>query len=269
MSVKGEKSGVAPETDVSDRKSADAWLDLRRHTAARIALGRTGTSLPLREQLRFELAHAQARDAVHIPLDTSVLRAELERDLWHVAQVCSRAADRNMYLARPDWGRRLHPDCAQSLASDGPSEPELVFVISDGLSSTAVQRHAAALMREIRQRLPDPDRTSVVIAVQARVALADEVGGILGAQIAVSVIGERPGLSSPDSLGLYLTHTPRIGRSDAERNCISNVRPQGLGYAEAADQLLALIHASRRAGLSGVRLRPDGALSDLSAPQST
>lgn len=237
----------------------DAWADLRRHTLARIALGRSGASLPTHEHLAFGLAHARARDAVHAPLDGAALRQQLEADGWSVSEVQSRAMDRNAYLARPDWGRRLRPEGVRSLQAVTGGRAEVVFVVSDGLSPVAVQTHAVPLLRALKKLRPELATAPVVIAHQARVALADEVGEVLGARIAVSIIGERPGLSSPDSLGLYLTWGPRVGSNDAERNCISNIRPQGLGYAEAAVQLAALLHCALEASLSGVALRFDPA----------
>lgn len=232
--------------------SEDGWAALRQYTAARIALGRSGASLPTREVLAFELAHAQARDAVLVPLDAARLQAELEAEGWSVQQVRSRAPDTAAYLARPDWGRRLAPECAASLQPVPGAD--LVLVLSDGLSAVALQSHALPLLRALRPLLEGLRLAPLVVASRARVALADEVGERCGARVAVSLIGERPGLSSPDSLGAYLTHAPRVGRNDAERNCISNIRPQGLGYDEAARQLAALLRAALAARLSGVRL---------------
>lgn len=237
---------------------ADDWQALRQRTPARLALGRAGAALPTAEVLAFGLAHAQARDAVHTALDLTALAAALRADGWpEPLCVRSQAADRAAYLARPDWGRRLHPDSLATVPAD--TRPDLVLVIADGLSSTAVQRHAAPLLRALRPLLAGLDVAAPVIALQGRVALSDEVGERLGARLSVSLIGERPGLSSPDSLGLYLTYAPRIGRTDAERNCISNVRPEGLGYAEAAQQLAALIRSALAAKLSGVALKPPAA----------
>ncbi len=238
----------------------DSWTALRRHTDARIALGRSGSSLPTRAVLAFELAHAQARDAVLTPLDVQALRPALEAEGWAVGEVRSGAPDQAAYLARPDWGRRLQADSLATLDALGSDGADLVLVLSDGLSSTAVQQHAVPLLRALRPLLPEGlVLAPIIIATHARVALADEVGERLGASIAVSLIGERPGLSSPDSLGAYLTYAPRIGRNDAERNCISNIRPQGLGYGEAAQQLATLIQATLQAELSGVKLQFDPA----------
>lgn len=237
--------------------TADGWLALQRHTAARIALGRAGNSLPTDAVLGFDLAHAQARDAVLQPLDVPSLRQQLQQDGWSCLEVRSQAPDRSAYLARPDWGRRLHADSAAQLSAPAPAAYDLVFVVSDGLSSTGIQRHAAPLLSALRLLLTSYRLAPIVIATQARVALADEVGEHLDARLGISLIGERPGLSSPDSVGIYLTYGPRVGRTDAERNCISNIRPEGLPYADAAQQLSALIHAALRAQCSGVALRFD------------
>ncbi len=235
--------------------SPDPWPELRQLTPARLALGRAGAALPTAEVLAFGVAHAQARDAVHAALDVAALAAALQADHWPAPlTVQSRAPDRAAYLARPDWGRRLQAGALATLPVD--TRPDLVLVIADGLSATAVQRHAVPLLGALRPLLAGLALAPPVIALQARVALADEIGERLGARLAVSLIGERPGLSSPDSLGLYLTYGPRIGRHDAERNCISNVRPEGLGYDEAARQLALLIRSALAAQLSGVTLKP-------------
>jgi len=242
-----------------DKVIDDTWLALRRHTAARIALGRSGASLPTRELLAFGAAHAQARDAVHDPLDVEALSQALVSLGLPLLQVTSAAEDRAAYLVRPDWGRRLS---AASRASVEQARSEngfdLVFVITDGLSATGVQQQAPGFLAALLPLLAD--RYSIaplVIAWQGRVALADEVGDLLQARLALSLIGERPGLSSADSLGVYITWAPKIGRSDAERNCISNVRPRGLALDQAARQTAALIRAALDAGTSGVALRFD------------
>ena len=240
-----------PKTPVLE----DSWTALRRHTAARIALGRSGASLPTREVLAFELAHAQARDAVLGRLDPVALRQALAADGWPVLEARSRAPDLAAYLARPDWGRRLDPASLQMLAGQGIERADLAVVIGDGLSAAAVQQHAVPLLQALRPLLPGLEWAPLVIASGARVALADEIGQQFGARCALILIGERPGLSSPDSLGAYLTWEPRLGRSDAERNCVSNIRPQGLGYAAAAAQLAALVTACLQRGRSGVGLQ--------------
>lgn len=241
-------------------RSRDRWADLRRFTPARIALGRAGESLPTREVLDFGLAHAQARDAVHAPLDVPALRASLEADGWEVFEVASRAADRAAYLARPDWGRELDPGSEAAFPAPAEPAPDLVFVVSDGLSSTAVRLHAVAFLRAARAALAGLRFGPVAIATQARVALADAVAHRQRARFVASVIGERPGLSAPDSLGVYLTFDPRPGRTDAERNCISNIHGRGLAYEDAARQLSGLVRAAAAAGRTGVGLQRTGAL---------
>lgn len=239
----------------------DPWDDLRAHTQARLALGRTGAALPTAELLRFGLAHAQARDAVHIPLDAPALATQLWALGNTTRQVHSAAPDRATYLLRPDLGRRLSDADAQALRAVGDerndgSPVDLLLVVADGLSSLAVARQAPPLIDAIRQQTPAGWQLGpVVIAQQARVALGDEVGALLGARLVAVLIGERPGLSSPDSLGIYLTWHPQVGRNDAQRNCISNVRPEGLPPAAAAMRLWWLCQEARQLGLTGVGLK--------------
>ncbi|MDR5797618.1 ethanolamine ammonia-lyase subunit EutC [Caballeronia sp. LZ008] len=248
--------------------NADAWDALRRFTNARIALGRAGSSLPTAPLLAFELAHAQARDAVHQPLDTAALREAVRAAGFDTLDAQSAAPDRDRYLRRPDLGRVLNDESAQRLAAHA-SESDIVFVAADGLSAFAAQRHVAPLLATLRARLDGWNVGPVVVATQARVALGDRIGELLRAQIVVVMIGERPGLSSPDSLGLYVTYAPRAGRNDAERNCISNVRPEGLDYEIAAFKLMWLLNEARRLKLTGVGLKDhSGALpaSDAKLP---
>jgi ethanolamine ammonia-lyase small subunit len=229
------------------------WSLLKRFTSARVALGRTGSSLPTSAQLEFELAHAKARDAVRASFNTKKIAAEVEALGWPCLRVHSAAADRNEYLRRPDLGRRLRPGQTEIQPIAPP--PELVFVIADGLSAWAAERHAIPLLVALRKNFEAWRIGPIIVAEQARVALGDEIGEILGAHIVVMLIGERPGLSSPDSLGIYLTWDPRIGRTDAERNCISNVRPTGLSYELAAHRLVYLLESARRVQLTGVKLK--------------
>jgi ethanolamine ammonia-lyase small subunit len=238
----------------------DPWDDLRAYTAARLALGRAGSSMPTDELLRFGFAHAQARDAVHVQLDAQALADALAADGLSTLQVHSAAADRASYLLRPDLGRRLDDASAQALReAAGPSPAtgcDLLLVIGDGLSSLAVERNAHAMVTAIRAGVPAGWTLGpVVIAQQARVALADEAGALLGARLVAMLIGERPGLSSPDSLGLYLTWKPAVGRHDAERNCISNIRPEGLSPEAAAGRFWWLAREARRLQLTGVQLK--------------
>ena len=241
----------------------DPWAALRPRTPARIGLGRSGGSLPTGAHLDFQLAHARARDAVHRALDVPALAAGLERAGLAVATVRSAAFDRRRYLERPDLGRRLDADSRdilQGLAAPAGA-PDLVFVVADGLSAQAAQRHAIPVLAALEPTLRGEGWRlgPVVVAEQGRVALGDEIGEALRADLAAVLIGERPGLSSPDSLGIYLTLSPRIGRTDAERNCISNVRPDGLSYALAAQRLRFLLTEARRRILTGVGLK-DGVM---------
>jgi ethanolamine ammonia-lyase small subunit len=251
-----------------DRRMTDAdpWDALRRYTNARIALGRTGDSLPTAPLLAFELAHAQARDAVHEPLDTAALGQALQAAGFDTLDAASAAPDRDHYLRRPDLGRALDDASTQRLAAHAAAqgiEPDVVFVAADGLSAFAVQRHVVPLVTRMRAKLDGWRIAPIVMATQARVALGDRIGEALKAKLVVVMIGERPGLSSPDSLGLYVTYAPRAGRSDAERNCISNVRPEGLSYDAAAFKLHWLLTEALRRQVTGVALKDhSGALPD-------
>lgn len=235
----------------------DPWDALRRHTPARIALGRAGPALPTQAVLDFGLAHARARDAVHQSLDLDTLETALRADGYAPLRVHSTAADRMTYLTRPDLGRRLNEAGATALHA-AATPCDICLVLADGLSAVAVQRHAVPLLAALRALAPQRwSGIPLVLALQGRVALGDAIGETLGARLAVMLIGERPGLSSPDSLGIYLTHAPRIGRSDAERNCISNVRPQGLPYADAGRKLDWLAGAALARGLTGIGLKDE------------
>ncbi len=246
-----------------DYPPADPWAALRRHTPARIALGRAGTSLPTHELLRFAAAHADARDAVWVALDEPALASALQAQGWATLPVHSQAPDRTAYLRRPDWGRRLRADSAQRLRQAGAAATgpvHLAIVLGDGLSARAVQQHAPPLLAALQPLLGADWRLApLVIAQQARVALADEVGALLQARLVLMLLGERPGLSAPDSLGAYLTHAPQIGCNDAQRNCVSNIRPEGLPPAQAAQRLAWLLSEALRRRVSGVALKDDSA----------
>jgi len=236
----------------------DPWTQLRQYTRARVALGRAGHAQKTGDVLAFGLAHAQARDAVHLPLDVTAIDMALQEAGLTAQHVHSAAPDRDQYLRRPDLGRRLDAESHDALANERPAQtPDAVFVIADGLSALAAQRHAVPLLRAVLARLADWHIGPVVVARQSRVALGDEIGDLLGARQIVMLIGERPGLSSPDSLGIYLTYDPKPGRTDAQRNCISNVRPEGLPYATAADRLVFLMRGAVALGRSGVELKED------------
>ena len=236
---------------------ANPWTHLRNHTPARIALGRAGPAVPTREVLAFGVAHARARDAVHQALDLDALEAELRSAGHAPLRAHSAARDRAAYLTRPDLGRRLDDESARRLIVP-PQAAQIVVAIADGLSAVAVQKHAVPLLAALRAIAPERwAGVPVVVALQGRVALGDEIGERLAARLVVVMIGERPGLSSPDSLGLYITHEPRVGRMDAERNCISNIRPEGLDYPAAAAKLDWLAAEALRRGVTGVGLKDE------------
>ncbi|GAA4108836.1 ethanolamine ammonia-lyase subunit EutC [Nocardioides fonticola] len=251
-----------------EREIEDPWAPLRGLTQARIGLGRVGTSLPTARVLELASAHAAARDAVHEPLDVAALLPQLPLPPgagW-AAHLPSRAADRAEYLRRPDLGRvpageqalrdavaRVRPDAGV----DAAARVDVALVVADGLSPRAVREHAVGLLEAILDHLaPDLVVAAPIVATQARVALGDHVGEALGAETVLVIIGERPGLSVADSLGIYLTHHPRPGRTDAERNCVSNVHPpDGQTYAGAARTIAGLVAGARRLGRSGVDLK--------------
>jgi len=249
---------IQPALKTSASTVQDPWADLKQFTRARIALGRVGSSLPTKEILNFGMSHAMARDAVHLALDIDTLQLQIESLGVEVLKLHSRAPDRASYLLRPDWGRRLGDESAQLIKALPQEKIDVSIVIGDGLSSLAVQKHAAPMLQAIQQAMPGEWKLApVVIASQARVALADEVGELMNAHMVILLIGERPGLSSPDSLGLYLTYQPKLGCSDADRNCISNVRPEGLNYEAAAKKLMWLAKESIRLKVSGVALKDE------------
>ncbi|NVZ21049.1 ethanolamine ammonia-lyase subunit EutC [Pseudomonas costantinii] len=238
------------------------WLELRRLTPARIALGRTGTSIPTSAQLDFQFAHAQARDAVHLPFDHAGLSSQLAELGRNSLLLHSAAIDRHSYLQRPDLGRRLSDESAQSLrdyAAANPGGVDLAVVVADGLSALAVHKHTLPFLTRMEEQIHAEgwSLSPVILVEQGRVAVADEVGQLLGAKMVVILIGERPGLSSPDSLGLYFTYNPKVGLTDAYRNCISNVRLEGLSYGMAAHRLLYLMREACRRQLSGVNLKDE------------
>ncbi|CAI8982188.1 Ethanolamine ammonia-lyase small subunit [Pseudomonas sp. IT-93MI4] len=244
------------------------WLELRRLTPARIALGRTGTSLPTSAQLDFQFAHAQARDAVHLPFDHAGLSAQLSERGRETLLLHSAATDRNSYLQRPDLGRKLSDTSAQSLrdyAQANPGGVDLAIVVADGLSALAVHRHTLPFLTRLEEQMSADgwSLAPVVLVEQGRVAIGDEIGQLLGAKMVVMLIGERPGLSSPDSLGLYFTYNPKVGLTDAYRNCISNVRLEGLSYGMAAHRLLYLMREACRRQLSGVNLKDEAQVQTL------
>ncbi|HTH27406.1 MAG TPA: ethanolamine ammonia-lyase subunit EutC [Sphingobium sp.] len=245
----------APVPCVGKPVSNDWWAGLRDATTARIGLGRIGDAQPIASVLAFQLDHARARDAIHTPLNVELLQQALGTSPSFT--VSSRAANRGEYLRRPDLGRSLDeaswPENI-ALSDDGY---DCAFVLGDGLSAIATQCHAVALLNACVSRLGDWRIAPVAIAQQARVALGDEIGDRLRARIVVILLGERPGLSTADSLGAYLTFAPRKGRRDSERNCVSNIHANGLSTEGAAEKICWLLREAVRLGLTGTELKDD------------
>jgi ethanolamine ammonia-lyase small subunit len=237
----------------------DPWSLLRSYTEARIGLGRTGASLPTSEVLKFSMAHAQARDAVRTAMDWTAVEQGLDALGLPTLHIASQAADRDLYLRRPDLGRRLDAPSRDALATAAPTQPELLLVIGDGLSSTALTANAVATIAALLPHVQTSgwQLAPVLLATQARVALGDDAGEILGARAVIMLIGERPGLTSPDSLGAYLTWEPRVGRKDSERNCVSNIRKGGLTAEEAAFKIAWLLREAFHRRLTGVALKDE------------
>jgi ethanolamine ammonia-lyase small subunit len=234
----------------------DPWSTLNTFTAARIALGRTGVSIPVRENLSFKLAHAFARDAVYTMLDKSLLSEGLMEFNLPFLLLHSRAFDRTQYLQRPDLGRMLD-DASLSILSQHSGAYDLCISAADGLSASAINAHALPLLSLLVPRFLSSGISIAPVCVveQGRVAISDETGSALGAKLSVILIGERPGLSSHDSLGVYLTYHPQAGNTDHQRNCISNIGPKGLPFDAAADKIYYLVTESLRLQLSGVGLK--------------
>jgi len=252
----------------SERRASSLVARLSSLTPARVALGRTGASLTTDEVLRFQLAHAEARDAVHVPLDGEALAAGITALGLNVMRVMTLATRRDVYLRRPDLGRRLQGESAERLDKLRRDDFDVAIVVADGLSSRAVTNNAVPLLLRMIPKLADVGLTlaPVVIAEGARVALGDEIAERLGARLVLVLIGERPGLSSPDSLGAYLTFAPRPGCTDAERNCVSNIRAGGLDVEAASFKLVWLVMKALAAGMSGVHLKDESGTRGLSLP---
>lgn len=245
--------------------SPDSWEELKKFTDARIALGHAGAALPTKARLEFQLAHAMARDAVHAKLNFPLMKERLQFTGLPVLYLQTEARDRHLYLKRPDLGRRLSEESAEILKKEysflKKKDVDLCVIIGDGLSSFAVERNVPGFLKEFLSSAPKEIQFApLVLAEGARVALSDEIGEGFRAKIAVMLIGERPGLSSPDSLGLYFTYGPRVGKNDADRNCISNIRPEGLDWKSASRKAWYLIQKSLSLQLSGVNLKDDMSL---------
>jgi ethanolamine ammonia-lyase small subunit len=252
-------TSAAAQPPALDTADQEAWADLRRFTAARIGLARSGASLATGPMLELRLAHARARDAVHAPLDEERLRTELAALGLPVLTVASAVQDRPQYLMRPDLGRQLAADSRAILANHAGCGHDVALVVTDGLSARAIERHAGPLLAGLLPQLrSDSWRVApLTIVHQGRVAIGDVVAQLLGARMVVVLIGERPGLSAPDSMGAYLTWQPGPHSTDANRNCISNIRPQGIDPSSAAGKVMRLLRAMRARQISGVTLKDE------------
>ena len=252
---------------------ADPWSFLQTHTRARIAQGRTGNSLPTRVLLDFQLDHALARDAVYSELNIGQLVHDL-RSFGELLTIQSQANDRQTYLKRPDLGRKLDAESLTALQQAAPQPCALSIVVADGLSATAVNSHVVPVLEKVIPELTQRGWSLAPICMvqQGRVAIGDEIAHALRAELVLVLIGERPGLSSPDSLGAYLTYNPRPGLTDDARNCVSNIRPAGLPYQFAAQKLLYLLTEMKERRLSGVNLKdemPTQTLPHTSSPAAS
>ncbi len=248
------KTSPTTNTDILE---PDCWEELRQFTDARIALGRTGASLPTKEVLGFSLSHARAKDAIHTPFDRASVATKLRQMGLESINVSSAAPNRAIYLTRPDLGRKLSQDSREELLEKDYPPVDVALFIGDGLSSKAVHKQAVPLIGHLMSYMKDLDLkiAPVVLAEQSRVALGDEVGALLNAKLVAVLIGERPGLSSPDSLGVYITYNPMVGRLESDRNCISNIRPEGLSYEKAAFKMAWLIENAFAMGKTGIELK--------------
>jgi ethanolamine ammonia-lyase small subunit len=257
--------------DNSSPATADPWGALVQHTSARIALGRAGGSARTETLLDFRLSHARARDAVQMQFDAEPLCAALRRAGLETARVETAATDRRTFLVRPDLGRRLAPEARAMLVERRAvwARRDLAIIVSDGLSALAAERQAGPVLTHLVPLLRAAGWSlfPIFLAPFGRVKLQDEIGELLGARHSLMLLGERPGLGSPDSLGAYFTFTPRAACTDADRNCVSNIRPEGFPPKSAAQKIAQLLLESARRGLSGVALKDTG--DDLSLPVDT
>ncbi len=255
-------------TDDLKLQNESPWAELSKYTQARIGQGRVGCSLPTKQQLQFNLDHAMARDSVNTPINMHTIEQQFSKiDLTSIV-LHSKAESRRHYLQRPDLGRALNKGSTNKLKHlQKPDKGyDIALILVDGLSSTGVQQHGAVLCQTVVEKLTSLDLTvsPICLVEQGRVAIGDEIGFLLNANSTVVIVGERPGLSSPDSLGIYYTYNPKLGLNDASRNCISNVRPAGLSIADASEKLIWLVNESFQRKLSGVKLKDNSSSKDTS-----
>ncbi|MFD2936385.1 ethanolamine ammonia-lyase subunit EutC [Spirosoma flavum] len=248
------KTGIEP----------DEWEPLKAYTNARIALGKTGVSIPLKESLQFRLAHAHAKDAVYSRLNTADLQADLASTGLPVEWVKSQAGTRDIYLQRPDLGRMLDASSVEQLQQLNSSPADINIIVADGLSATAINENAGSVVRLLVEKIQQAGYSlaPIVLVEQGRVAITDAIGGVLHPRLAIILIGERPGLSSFDSMGAYITYAPAPGLTDERRNCISNIREQGLPPAFAVEKIMYIINSAFRLQLTGVALKDNAGLLD-------
>lgn len=239
---------------------SDPWANLKAYTAARIALGRTGVSEPLQHSLAFKLAHAHARDAVYAALETSALTTALSAIGRETILLQTNAGTRDIYLKQPQLGRELSENSA-SQVNNLNKGVDICIVLADGLSATAINRHAVGLLEKLIPLFSGFSLSPIFLVENGRVAIGDPIAGMLSAKLVLVLIGERPGLSSPDSMGAYITYAPVVGKTDAERNCVSNIRPEGLPLQDAAGIILQLIAEIMHRRLSGIVVKQGNSLS--------
>jgi len=244
-------------SEANDMIPSGNWLQLRQLTAARVALGRSGVSLPTKEWLSFKADHAMARDAIYTPMDKAGICEQLQEASIPFVELKTTAADRREYLLRPDKGRRLHPDSAALLKAFHEPDAAVCITLADGLSPLAVNRYGVPLIKLLQEQFiaAGLNGTPVCIVEQGRVAVSDETGSLTGARLSIILIGERPGLSSPDSLGVYITYAPSIGKTDEARNCISNIRTGGLDLETAAMRIFYLVTQALKLKVSGLLVK--------------
>jgi len=242
--------------------STDPWVGLKQFTSARIALGKVGTAIPLQEILAFKMAHAHARDAVHSELDLNTLSTGISNLQLSFYILQSKATTRQTYLKRPDLGRQLATESIDLLSVNNKETFDISITMADGLSATAINNHAIDLLKSLLLLLKKDDFTiaPICLAKQARVAIADEIGSLQKAKLSLILIGERPGLGAADSMGAYLTYAPKPGLTDNNRNCISNIRPEGFAIEMAANKIYYFVKASFQLQLSGVTLKDESHL---------